>query len=67
MIDKVSANRDPYSIWVVFLGAVVDDNSCISDRSIFWDVSDFIVREVEDRVGANRDTFFALCKAMQLL
>ncbi len=35
--------------------------------SIFRDVSDFIVREVEDCVGANRDTFFSLCKAMQLL
>jgi hypothetical protein len=63
----VSTNCDPYLIWVVFLGVVIDDNSCISDRSIFRDVSDFIVREVEDRVGANHDTFFALCKAMQLL
>ena len=67
IIDKVSANCYPYLIWVVFLGAVVDDNLCVRDHSIFWDASDFIMREVEDCVGANRDTFFALCKAMQLL
>jgi hypothetical protein len=67
IIDKVFVNRDLYLIWVIFLGAVVDDNSCVRDHSIFRDASDFIVREVEDRVGANRDTFFALCKAMQLL
>ena len=67
IIDKDSANRDPYLIWVVFLGAVVDDNLCVHDRSIFRDASDFIVCEVEDCVGANLDIIFALCKAMQLL
>jgi hypothetical protein len=36
----------------------------IRDHYIFQDASDFIMREVEDYVGANRDTFFALCKAM---
>jgi len=46
---------------------VVDDDLCISDCSIFWDASDFIMCEVEDHVGANCDTFFALCKEMQLL
>ena len=60
----VFANRDLYSIWVVFLWAVVDDNSCVRDCSILWDASNFIMREVEDCVGTNRDTFFALCKAM---
>jgi hypothetical protein len=51
-------------IWVVFLWAVVDDNLCVRDRFIRQDASDFIMREVEDCVGTNRDTFFALCKAM---
>ena len=63
-MDKVYANRDLYSIWVVFLGAVVDDYLCVRDCSIFRDASDFIMREVEDCVGATRDTFFALCKVM---
>ncbi len=64
IINKISTNRDSYSIWIVFLWVVVDDNSCVREHFIFRDVSDFIMREVEDCVGANRDTVFALCKAM---
>ena len=66
IINKVAANRDLYSIWVVFLGAVVDNNLCVRDRSIFQDASDFVVREIENRVCADRYTFFSLCQAVQL-
>jgi hypothetical protein len=38
IIDKVATNSDPNSIWVVFLGAVVDDNLCVRDSLICWDV-----------------------------
>jgi hypothetical protein len=65
IIDKVAANSDPNLIWVVFLGAVVDDNSCIHDSLIFWGASDFSMGEVENCVGANHDTFFSLGKVMQ--
>ena len=65
--NEVAPNCDPYSFWVVFLGAVVDNNSCIRDRLVFRDASDFVVREIENRVCANRYTLFALCKAVQLL
>ncbi len=66
IINQVAANRDPYSIRVVFLGAVIDDDSCVCDRSILRDASDIIVREVENRVFVDRYTFFSLCQAMQL-
>ncbi len=29
IIDEVADNGDSHTIWVVLLGAVVDDNSCI--------------------------------------
>jgi hypothetical protein len=67
IINKVAANCDPYSIWVVFLGAVGDNDSCVRDRPIFRDASDLFVREIENRVCADRYTFFSLCKAVQLL
>ena len=67
IMDKVAAHHDPNSIWVAFLGAVVDDNSSVCDSSIFQDASDFIMGEVENRVGANLTTFFSLRKGMQLL
>jgi hypothetical protein len=64
MIDKVVANRDWNLIWVIFLGAVVYDNSCICESYIFCDVSDFVVVEVENPASANSDTFFALGEVM---
>ncbi len=66
-INEVAANSDPNLIWVIFWGAVADDNTCICDSLIFWDASDFSMGEVEDCVGANSDTFFSLGKAMQFL
>jgi hypothetical protein len=47
-----------------FWGGVVDDSSCVHDGTIFWDASDFIMCEIENFIGANRDTFFPLGKAM---
>ncbi len=35
IIDEVSANSDPDTIWVIFLGAVVDDISCVFDGTHF--------------------------------
>ena len=64
IINKVAADCDSHSIRVVFLGAVVNNDSCVRDRSIFWDASNFIVREIENRVCADRYTFFSLCQAV---
>ncbi len=41
LLNEVAANSDLHLIWVVLLGAVVDDNSCVRDGTIFWDVHDF--------------------------
>jgi hypothetical protein len=65
IIDEVAANSDLNLIWVVFLRAVVDDNSWVRDSLIFWDAPDFSMGEMENCVGANSDTFFSLGKAMQ--
>ncbi len=43
IIDKVATNSDPNLIWVVYLGAVVDNNSCIHDSLIFWDAYDLSI------------------------
>jgi hypothetical protein len=51
IIDKVVTDQYRNSIWVIFLGAVVDDSSCVCDNSIFWDASDFIWGEVKNHVG----------------
>jgi hypothetical protein len=51
-------------IQVVLLGAVVDDDSCVCGGTIFWDVPDFIMCEIENSIGANRDTFFPLGKVV---
>jgi hypothetical protein len=67
IIDKVATNSDLNLIWVIFLGVVVNDNLCLCDSSIIWDASDFSIGEVENHFGANRDTFFSLGKAIQLL
>jgi hypothetical protein len=67
IIDEVAANSDPDSIWVIFWGVVVDDNSCVHDRLILRAASDFCMGEVENCVGANSDTFFSLSKVMQFL
>ncbi len=45
---------------------VVNENLCIRDSLIFQNASDFSMGEVENCVGANRDTFFSLGKVMQL-
>ncbi len=58
IINEVAANSDPNSIWVIFWGAVVDDNSCIRDCLIFWDAPDFSMGEIENCIGANSDTIF---------
>jgi hypothetical protein len=40
IIDEVAANGDVHTIWVILLGAVVDDNSCTYDGRIFQDAPD---------------------------
>jgi hypothetical protein len=64
IINEVATSGDAHSIWVVLLGAVVNDNSCVHDGTIFWDMPDFIMCEIENCIDANRDTFFPLGKAM---
>jgi hypothetical protein len=64
IINEVATNSDPGLIWVGYWGAVVDDNLCIRDSSIFKDASDFSMGEIENCVDANSDTFFSLGKAM---
>ncbi len=68
IIDEVAANGDVHLIRVILLGAVVDDDSCVCDCTIFWDAPpDFIMCQIENCTGANRDTFFPLGKVMQFL
>ncbi len=64
IINEVPTNSDSDSIWVILLGAVVDNNLCISDSSIFRNVPDFVMGKIENCVGTNSDTFFALGEAM---
>jgi hypothetical protein len=49
-MDEDAANSDLNLIWVIFLGAVVDDNLCIRDNLIFWEASDFSMGDVENCV-----------------
>ncbi len=63
-INEVSANSDSNSIWVFLLGAVVNDNLCIRDSTIFWDAPDFSMGKIGNCIGANSDAFFSLGKAM---
>ncbi len=67
IIYEVATNSDPNSIWVLFWGALADDNLCIHDSLIFWDAFDFSMGKVKKCVGTNCDTFFSLGQAMQLL
>ncbi len=64
IINEVVANSGAHSIWVVLLGAVVGDDSCICDGTIYRDAPDFIMCLIENCIGANRDTFFPLGKVM---
>ncbi len=64
IINEVAANDDGHLIWVVLLGAVMNDNSCICDSTIFCCAPDFIMCEIKNCIGANHDTFFPLGKAM---
>ncbi len=43
IIDEATANDDLHLIWVILLGAVVDDNSCLCDGTIFWNAPDFSI------------------------
>jgi hypothetical protein len=43
LIDEVYANGDLHLICVVRLRAAVNDNSCVHDGTIVWDVPDFIL------------------------
>jgi hypothetical protein len=64
IINEVPADNDSDSIWVILLGAVVDNNSCISDSSIFGNAPDFVMGKIESCVGTNSETFFALGEVM---
>ncbi len=64
IINEVASRGDAHTIWVVLLGAVVDDDSCVCDGTISWDVPDFIMCEIEKFIDAECDTFFPLGKAM---
>ncbi len=64
IIDEVAANGDSNLIQIILMGAVVDDNSCIRESTIFWDASDISMGEIENCISANCDTFFPLGKAM---
>ncbi len=46
---------------------MVNYNSCIRNRSVVGDRSNFIVGEEEDGIGSFGDTRFALGKAMDFL
>ncbi len=64
IINEVPANSDSDLIWVIILGAVGDKNLCISDSLIFGNAPDFAMGKIENWVGTNSDTFFALGEAM---
>ncbi len=64
IIDEVATNGDAHLIWAVLLGAVVDDNSCVREGTVFRDAPDIIMCEIENCIGANCDTFFPLGKAI---
>ncbi len=64
IINEVPADSDSDLIWVILLGAVVDNNSCVRDSLIFGNAPDFVMGKIENCVGTNSDTFFALGKAM---
>ncbi len=64
IINEVPANIDSDSIWVILLGAVVDNNLSISGSLIFGNAPDFGMGKIENCVGTNSDTFFALGQAM---
>ena len=40
VIDEVTSGRDADAVGISFLGAVVDDNSCVRYRAIFGDIGD---------------------------
>jgi hypothetical protein len=64
IINEVPADSDSDSIWVIVMGAVVDNDSCVSDSSIFGNAPDFVMGKIENCVGTNSDTFFALGEAL---
>jgi hypothetical protein len=64
IINEVPANSDSDLIRVILLGAVVDNDLCVSDNSISGNAPDFVMGKIENCVGTNSDIFFALGKAM---
>ena len=64
IIDEVAANGDADAVRVVFLRAMVDDNTGVGHRTVLRDAPDFVVREKKDSVSANCNTLFALGQAM---
>ncbi len=65
VVDKVNSDAD--MIRVLFVWAMVNYNSCIRNRSVVGNISNFIVGEEEDGVGSFGDTRFALGKVMDFL
>ncbi len=52
IVDEVATCGQSDSVGIRFLWAVVDNNSCVRDASVAWDLFDLVVREHEDGVGA---------------
>ncbi len=43
VVDEVATNGNAHTVRIVFLWAMIDDNACVGDKAIRWDVSDFVV------------------------
>ncbi len=62
--DKVSTNGDTDAVGILFLGTMINDNTCIRYHLVGWDTANVFMGEEENGVGSCGDSHFALGKTM---